>query len=64
MTGNRDPNQPMSLKAQRQLVHAYELLGQLRQKVDQLWDLDEPAARQIMGMVSTFETDWWGSHGD
>jgi hypothetical protein len=42
---------------------AYELLGLLRQEVRWLDNLDEDGARQVMGEVSTFETDWWGGHG-
>lgn len=41
----------------------YELLGLLRQEVDRLHQVDKDGARQVMGVVSAFETDWWGSHG-
>lgn len=42
---------------------ADELLDLLCHEVDRLFHVDEDAARNVMGDVSAFETDWWGSHG-
>lgn len=41
----------------------YELLGLFRQEVNRVFAVDAAGARQVMGEVSTFETDWWGSYG-
>jgi len=42
---------------------AANLLHELGQAVDALAEQDPAGARRIMSNVSSFETDWWGTHG-
>lgn len=42
---------------------AQQLLAGLAEAVGKLAEHDPAAARRVMGDVSTFGTDWWGSQG-